>query len=392
MVISVIIGSFYPAVIYGGPVFTALYSTQELARLGAKVYVSTTNANGNDVLDVETNKFLSFENNLLVKYYSGANKNGNSFNFCFNVWKDIKQADIVHIQAIFSFWAVVALFYAFIFRLPVLLTPHGCLGAWCVSSKKHFFKKVWLSIFVKPFLKKLYFHATSDQELTDIHSYFPDASVFTVPNGINLEEFNTINKLTRSDLVYKFTGTVFNPKYVITSLGRIDTKKGYDILIDSFHALKNILSESVILIAGQDYGAKNDLLLQIEKLGLQNNVFLIGHIDGQDKIDFLANGDLFVLPSHNENFGLVYAESLAAGTPVIASTNTPWADIERFNCGKWVPNTVTETAAAISTMLNSDLETMGHNGKRFVADNFSWPAIAYKLLKVLSQINGSGHE
>ncbi len=60
------------------------------------------------------------------------------------------------------------------------------------------------------------------------------------------------------------------------------------------------------------------------------------------------------LASHHENFGMVYAEALAAGTPVVASTNTPWQDVEKYNCGKWVENTPEKFAKAINEILNSD--------------------------------------
>ena len=57
----------------------------------------------------------------------------------------------------------------------------------------------------------------------------------------------------------------------------------------------------------------------IKENNLNNNVFFVGEVLGQDKIDFLANADIFVSPSHDENFGNVYIESLAAGTPIVAS-------------------------------------------------------------------------
>lgn len=120
---------------------------------------------------------------------------------------------------------------------------------------------------------------------------------------------------------------------------------------------------------------------------MTENAFLIGLITGQDKIDFLTNADLFVLPSHNENFGVVYLESLAAGTPIVASKNTPWSEIEEADCGKWVNNTIEETSDAMLEMLKKDREQMRINAKDF-AQQYDWKNIAVQFKAVFeSMIN-----
>ena len=71
MIINVIIPSFYPAVIYGGPIFSTLNTCKELSKLdNIKINVSTTNTNMYSKLDVLTNKYLIFGDNLNVKYYN----------------------------------------------------------------------------------------------------------------------------------------------------------------------------------------------------------------------------------------------------------------------------------------------------------------------------------
>ena len=59
---------------------------------------------------------------------------------------------------------------------------------------------------------------------------------------------------------------------------------------------------------------------------------------------------------------MVYAEAFAAGTPVVASTKTPWQDVEKYNCGKWVENTPEKFAKAINEILSFRCNQMGRTG------------------------------
>ncbi len=68
-----------------------------------------------------------------------------------------------------------------------------------------------------------------------------------------------------------------------------------------------------------------------------NSIIFTGYIHGEEKNDFLKNADLLFLHTMRI-MGIVYAEALAAGTPVVADTKTPWQAVEKYNCGKWVEN------------------------------------------------------
>ena len=120
-------------------------------------------------------------------------------------------------------------------------------------------------------------------------------------------------------------------------------------------------------------------------MNLESNVFLIGAIEGQDKIDFLANADLFCLPSHNENFGNVYVESLATGTPIVASKMTPWSEVEDYDCGKWVENSIEETSSAMNEVLEKDRETMKINSRK-LAFKYDWKTIANNFKNLYENI------
>jgi glycosyltransferase involved in cell wall biosynthesis len=385
MKINLIIPSFYPATIYGGPIFSTLHTTEELAKLGnIKMYVSTTNSNMHSKLDVKTNENIKFDENFYVRYYNETIVDKFSLPFIFNISKDIKNADIVHIQAIFNIPIPISLFFAKLYKKPIILTPRGSFGGWCLDQGSKY-KNLWLKLLIKPFVKNIIWHATAEEEKNDILNLFPNSEVKIIPNGIEYNKFQNSNTLSKREYSKKFINQDIEPNKIIVSMGRLQKKKGFDILIDSFYETLKSFPNSILLIAGGDEGEEENLKNQIKSLNLQNNVFLIGAIKGQDKIDFLANADLFCLPSHNENFGNVYTESLAAGTPIVASINTPWEEVENYDCGKWVKNNIDTTSKAMNEMLQKDREKMRKNSKEF-AYKFDWKNIAKDFKKLFEKI------
>lgn len=385
MKINLIIPSFYPAVIYGGPIFSTLNTCKELSKIeNNQLFVSTTNANMASHLDVEKNTFVELEKNIFVKYYHDTWINKLSLSLLFNLWRDIKKCDVIHVQAIFSSPTPIALIYSKIFNKTVVLSPRGSFAPWILSRGLEK-KNKWLKYLIKPLIQNITWHATAAQEKNEILALFPNAKVSIIPNGINLNEYEHINIFSRKEYIKKFTNQDLETEHIIVSMGRLHAKKGFDILIDAFSQLKEKHKNSVLLIAGEDENELEKLESQCVKLGIKNRVFFIGKVSGQDKIDFLANADLFVLPSHNENFGNVYAESLASGTPIIASTDTPWEEVIKYDCGNWVKNTVEETKNAIEEILEKDLKKMGENGKAYVS-KFEWKNVAVEFSNLFNKL------
>ena len=386
MKLSLIIPSFYPAVIYGGPIFSTLNTSKKLAKLDdIEVYVSTTNTNMTSKLDVAVNKYVELEKGLYVKYYDETIIGKFSLALVLNIWRDIKKADVVHVQAIFNTPIPISLFWTRAFSKPTVLTPRGSLGKWVMGNGSRF-KKLWLKFMIKPLADHVVWHATAEQEKQEILSHFPNAKVEIIPNGIYVDEFKKFNKLDKDEYIKKFIDKeVENIDKIIISMGRLQKKKGFDILIDSFVEVLKKHPNSYLLIAGADEGEKTNLENQIMKLGLENRAFLIGNVENQNKIDFLANADLFVLPSHNENFGNVYLESLATGTPIIASQGTPWSEVEKYDCGKWVANTQEETSKAIIEILGKNREKMKENSLQ-LASKYDWSSVALQFKKLFEEI------
>ncbi|MBK9099378.1 MAG: glycosyltransferase [bacterium] len=391
MNINFVSPSFFPSTFYGGPIYSTLELAKVLNKQGVGVLVITTNANGNEKLKIKTGVFHKLDNELSVKYYKSLDSRGTSLSMLFNLYKELKSSNIVYLVSIFSAPTPFTIFISRLLKKPLIIAPKGQLGKWCLEQGNPF-KKLWLHTFIQPYIKHLHWHLASTAEEQAVLAVYPSAKTFVIPNGVSPDLFQLNEKKKDKTFFNKYCGFDCSNKKIIVSMGRLHEVKGFDILIE---AISKVLKEAkdkgksediVLLIAGEDFGEKKKLEQLIDKLGLKEKVFLIGRIEGSEKIEFLRNADVFALASHHENFGMSYAEALAAETPVAASTNTPWQEVQIHNCGKWVENTPEKFADAINEILESDPAQMGKNGSQFIMDNFSWEKLSKQILENLERL------
>lgn len=379
--LALIIPSFFPAVIYGGPIFSSYYASKYTAKLGDwDVFVSTTNANMNAKLDVQTGSWVGLEDGFFVKYYNELIIGKLSLSFIAGIVTDIRASNVCHIQSIFNYTTVVSIFIARSLSKPIVISPRGQLGAWCLESGSKW-KQRWLSVFIKPFAKSITWHATSDQEELEIREIFGPVRVAVIPNGIETEKFSAPAKYSRKNFLSNYGIDEGEGVKLVISMGRLHRKKGFDILIRAFQSILANYPNSILMIAGPDEGAEEGLDSLISDLRLRGRVLLIGSLEGENKREFLKQGDVFVLPSHNENFGNVFVESLACGTPIVASKNTPWESVEKYKCGRWVENNVEAVTTATLEILGGDSNDL-YNKSKALAKQFDWAVVSKKFNKL----------
>ena len=118
-------------------------------------------------------------------------------------------------------------------------------------------------------------------------------------------------------------------------LSRIHPKKGCDLLLQAFATVAPAHPKLHLIMAGPDAtGMRNDLQSIVDDAGLADRVHWPGMLKGDAKWGAFAVSDAFVLPSHQENFGIAVAEALACGRPVLISDQVNIApEIEADGCG-----------------------------------------------------------
>ena len=218
-------------------------------------------------------------------------------------------------------------------------------------------------------------HATSDAEAVQLRNLGLGEKISVIPNGT------------------EFPGAVFNKSTDRRSrrllfLSRLHPVKGIDNLIRAWSLIAPKDWECVI--AGPDEGGYLAELKRLhEELGSIDSIRFEDEVEGAVKWKTLSSADLFVLPSHSENFGIVVAEALACGVPVITTKCTPWRELESHSCGWWIEDNVevlTETLKRALATSSSELSEMGKRGRSLVNRTYTWSSVAKQMKSVYSTI------
>jgi len=205
-----------------------------------------------------------------------------------------------------------------------------------------------------------------------------------MPNGIDLSEYGN---LPERGCFRERTG-ISEDERIILYLGRLNRIKGIDILVSAF-AKSECRSQSRLVIAGPDDGARSALETQILQLGLKDRIIFTGILTGKDKLQAYIDADVYVLPSRYEAFSLTIFEALACGIPVIVSDRCGASRIVREgNAGCIVQPNDVEMSMAIDRLIGDNhlRGVLGKNGQRLVRENYSWETVARKLEDVYSQV------
>jgi glycosyltransferase involved in cell wall biosynthesis len=179
-------------------------------------------------------------------------------------------------------------------------------------------------------------------------------------------------------------------KRVLLFLSRIQEKKGCDLLIEAFAKVARQDASLHLLMAGPDQtGWMATLQAQAQRLGVAERITWPGMLQGDMKWGAFYASEAFVLPSHQENFGIVVAEALGCGLPVLISDKVNiWREIEADGAGIVNTDTVDGTVQTLQRWLALDVQqrqNMAQQAKATFAQRYTVEAMAQSLLEVLTR-------
>jgi mannosylfructose-phosphate synthase len=276
-----------------------------------------------------------------------------------------------------------------IFQKPAFFTAHS-LGAWKkermdgdpaeMEAIFHFNHRISEE---KRIYKTLRGHTVTSQlqleKLRELYDY-QDDNVEIIPPGVNIHKYKPLGagELPRkTDL----------PENYIFCLSRVDSNKGYDLLLNAFARVCDEIDDIYLVTGGGSSHPEPreqevlDMMHRIMKeKQIENRIHFVGHVEESLMVSYYQNAKFFVMPSIFEPFGMTTQEAMASGIPVIAS---------RFGGIKTVlthekdgllidPKNEEEFARAMLYLLrNKEVRNrLGHEASGMIRKHFSWEAMA----------------
>lgn len=262
-------------------------------------------------------------------------------------------------------------------QIPRVVSPHGMLEPWSLSQGAWKKKAAWWLYQERDLQTADIVVATARQEARNIRGLDIDRPIVTIPNGVDPPD----------DLPSLPDPTLRNRRTVLF-LSRIHRKKGLLNLVEAWARLRP--DGWGVVIAGPDEdGHESEVRRSIAKHDLVDDFVFTGPVQGSEKWGLYRSADLFVLPTHSENFGIVVAEALACGTPVVTTRQAPWCDLIENDCGWWVEVGVDPLVDAVADAIRmpaAEREEMGDRGMELAFDKYAWPRVAEKAYDMYKKL------
>lgn len=347
---------------HGGPTRTALLTMQGMRSLGMDVEIMTNQpAPGEEAVSDDPS----------IRYLPPIGFQEKHWGYSKAIAQElakIKEVDIYHIQGIWLYSGYITARYARKQGRPYLVTLHGTLYPEALA-KSSFKKNTSLYLYQRQQLQQAAcIHATCREEMEHYRALGFTNPVAVLPYPMECDD--------KAEPLY--------PRDIkrIGYLGRVHPRKRVERLLEIWYRLKE--PGELLIMGDGDPDYMTFLKKETARLKLQRVKFE-GFVTGAKKNCLLASLTCLVVPSDFENCGIITPEALLQEIPVIASTGSPWQDLETYQCGRWVNNDVDTLTGQVKELLLLDentLHEMGKRGRQLVLDKYSVDVVSIQMKQV----------
>lgn len=267
-------------------------------------------------------------------------------------------------------------------RCDRIISPRGMLEPWALRQKAWKKTLAWHAYQFRDIRSAAVIHATAAQEAHNIRELGIASPIAVIPNGVDVPPLGRVQNESSG------------PRQTRTALflSRLHPKKGLPNLIHAWAALRPA-GWRLVIAGPDDNGHRGKIEQMVRNSRLDDVVTFAGPAYGDDKAALYGEADLFVLPTHSENFGVVVAEALAWQVPVITTRGAPWQALETQRCGWWTEigvDPLVEALREATSLSDEQREEMGARGRALVECEYSWPRIAEQMIEVYRWVLGDG--
>ena len=296
----------------------------------------------------------------------------------------IKKRDVIDIVHLHNAWSIINIllsYILFIYKIPIILTPHSGFSNNRVKQNHPVLKKIFHSTIQKYYLDRLNaIHCISKEEYQDTIKYTNNKNIKIITNGIDVEKLNIIlnKKIDKK-----------NDRILVGSIGRISKEKNYISLIQAINYLSiDIRNKFSFVIVGEigSYGKK--IVNEIKKLELKN-VKLYGEVSNEKKWEILKKLDIYIQPSLDEaGLSIAIREAMMFGLPIIATNNCKVDELENEKFIKIINSDPLSISQVFIDLIkdNKSFIQYGFSSKKFAIDNYDWKVISSLIVNLYISI------
>jgi glycosyltransferase involved in cell wall biosynthesis len=281
--------------------------------------------------------------------------------------KIIPNYDVIHVCTWYSHICMVFAQVAYEKKVPLIISSWGTL---LPATRKLKASQKWIAdqLYTKKSLK----HATGYQSVGESENKeflklgIPSESIYRLDNPIELEKF----EMEKNEEILKRYN--IEDKKFLLFLGRINGKKGIEILLEAF---KEIIKKQKLLLVLAGSGNKEyeeTMKKLVKTLRLENDVIFTGLVTENEKLELLESASLFVLTSHSDVHPIAVQDALTMSLPVIITEACDYPEVKEYDAGLIVKEDVGQITNAILSIIDDDkkLKKMAKNARKLVLEKF----------------------